>query len=74
MDIAGVLTVLFSGLDVLPHGHPVLYIVSQEIQPLIEASLIEKLGFRLEGHQKSDTLIRGEWRDTLVYAVLESER
>ena len=37
-------------------------------------TLIERLGFLLEGHQSSDILIRGEWRDTLVYTVLESER
>lgn len=34
-------------------------------------ALGEKLGFTQEGHQVRDTLIRGEWRDTLVYARLE---
>jgi RimJ/RimL family protein N-acetyltransferase len=33
-------------------------------------ALSEKLGFVLEGHQHADTLIRGEWRDTLVFARL----
>lgn len=34
-------------------------------------ALAEKMGFLREGHQRSDVLIRGEWRDTLVYARLE---
>jgi ribosomal-protein-alanine N-acetyltransferase len=33
-------------------------------------ALAEKLGFVREGHQRLDTLIRGEWRDTLIYARL----
>jgi len=33
-------------------------------------ALAEKLGFSREGHQRLDTLIRGEWRDTLIYARL----
>ena len=35
--------------------------------------LLQDLGFRLEGHQRQDSLIRGEWRDSLVYGVLENE-
>lgn len=35
--------------------------------------LLERLGFRLEGHMHGDTLVREEWRDSLVYAVLEDE-
>jgi RimJ/RimL family protein N-acetyltransferase len=35
--------------------------------------VLEKLGFRREGHQRRDTLIAGEWRDTLVYALLDGE-
>jgi len=46
------------------------------IDPLNGASIaiVERLGFRREGHQRSDTLVSGEWRDTLVYALLEDER
>ena len=53
-------------------AHRIFALIDPENRASI--ALIERLGFRLEGHQKSDTLIRGEWRDTLVYAVLESER
>lgn len=40
------------------------------IDPANAASraVIEKAGFRLEGHQRRDTLIRGDWRDSLIYA------
>ncbi len=40
---------------------------------LASVMLAAKLGFRREGHQKSDSLIRGEWRDSLVYALLASD-
>ena len=36
-------------------------------------SVLERLGMTLEGRHRQDTKIRGEWRDTLVYAILESE-
>lgn len=35
--------------------------------------LLGRIGFRLEGHLRSDAFIRGEWRDSLVYALLEHE-
>lgn len=46
------------------------------VEPGNEASvaLLEKLGFRLEGHQKADTYVAEEWRDSLIYALLEDER
>jgi RimJ/RimL family protein N-acetyltransferase len=45
------------------------------IDPLNHASirLAEKVGLRREGHLVRDVCIEGEWRDTLVYAVLEDE-
>jgi RimJ/RimL family protein N-acetyltransferase len=45
------------------------------VDPVNAASrrLLERLGFRLEGHQRSDTLVRGAWRDSLVYALLAPE-
>jgi RimJ/RimL family protein N-acetyltransferase len=35
--------------------------------------LVERLGLRREGHLRKDTFIRGEWRDSLVYAALADE-
>jgi RimJ/RimL family protein N-acetyltransferase len=35
--------------------------------------LVERVDFRREGHLRNDTLIRGEWRDSLVYALLAEE-
>ncbi|MHB8383808.1 MAG: GNAT family N-acetyltransferase [Candidatus Binataceae bacterium] len=35
--------------------------------------LVEGLGFRREGQMRADALIRGTWRDSLIYALLESE-
>lgn len=35
--------------------------------------LVERLGFRKEAHIKNSVLIRGEWTDDLVYAILKNE-
>jgi len=35
--------------------------------------VLEKAGMRLEGHLRENVLKRGEWRDSLVYAILEKE-
>lgn len=35
--------------------------------------LVARVGFRLEGHFRRDTFIRGEWRDSLLYALLSEE-
>jgi len=35
--------------------------------------LLEKIGFRREGHQVKDTFVRGAWEDSLLYAMLEEE-
>ncbi|HEY1928334.1 MAG TPA: GNAT family protein [Caulobacteraceae bacterium] len=35
--------------------------------------VMEKLGMRREGLLRKDRLVRGEWRDTYVYAVLAEE-
>jgi len=37
------------------------------------ARVLEKLGMRLEGHLRESERIRGAYRDTLVYAVIESD-
>jgi [ribosomal protein S5]-alanine N-acetyltransferase len=37
------------------------------------ARVLERLGFRREGQLRKDTLVRGEWRDSMIYALLEEE-
>ena len=36
-------------------------------------NLLKKLGFRQEGHFVKSILIRGEWCDDIIYALLEEE-
>lgn len=36
--------------------------------------VLEKIGMSLEGHLRENLRIRGEWRDSLVYAILDWER
>jgi len=38
------------------------------------ARVLEKAGMRREGHLRKHRYIKGEWRDSLLYAILESER
>jgi RimJ/RimL family protein N-acetyltransferase len=40
---------------------------------LASGRLLARIGFRLEGHLRKDSFIRGEWRDSLVYALLAEE-
>lgn len=35
--------------------------------------VLQKLGMRQEGHLRQDREIRGEWRDTLIFAILDTE-
>jgi RimJ/RimL family protein N-acetyltransferase len=37
------------------------------------AALMERLGMRREAHLRENELVKGEWVDTLVYAMLASE-
>ncbi len=37
------------------------------------ARVLEKLGMRREGHLHHEKLVRGQWRDTYVYAIIEDE-
>jgi RimJ/RimL family protein N-acetyltransferase len=37
------------------------------------AALLERIGMRLEAHYLHDELFKGEWSDSLVYAMLEDE-
>lgn len=38
------------------------------------AMLLERVGFRYEGHSVGTRLVEGEWRDEVHYAILASER
>jgi [ribosomal protein S5]-alanine N-acetyltransferase len=46
-----------------------------QVDPENEGSsrVLTRAGFRLEGHLRKDLLKRGEWRDSLVYALLDEE-
>jgi ribosomal-protein-alanine N-acetyltransferase len=35
--------------------------------------VLEKVGMKLEGHLRENVLMRGRWRDTLIYGILEKE-
>ena len=37
------------------------------------ARVLEKIGMRREGYLKHDCQIRGEWRDTIAFAILSDE-
>ncbi len=37
------------------------------------AKVMEKCGMKYEGTLREDSLVRGEWRDSLLYAILEDE-
>jgi RimJ/RimL family protein N-acetyltransferase len=37
------------------------------------ARVMEKIGMRREGHFKENDWIKGQWQDSLVYAILEWE-
>lgn len=38
------------------------------------ARVMEKLGMRREGHLRKNSLMKGTWRDSWLYAILEEER
>ncbi len=44
-----------------------------DVQNIASARVMEKVGMRREGHLREDRLIRGRWRDSLLYAILEHE-
>lgn len=37
------------------------------------ARVLEKVGMRREGHLRQNVLVRGVWRDSLLYAILEGD-
>jgi [ribosomal protein S5]-alanine N-acetyltransferase len=40
---------------------------------LTSCHLLEKIGFRLEGLQRSDTFARGKWYNSVIYALLSDD-
>ena len=46
---------------------------STDPQNVTSVKLLEKVGFRREAHHFKSLLIRGEWADDLIYAMLEEE-
>ena len=38
------------------------------------AHVLEKVGMRLEGHFRQHRWVKGKWRDSLIYAILDNER
>jgi hypothetical protein len=40
---------------------------------IASAHILEKLKMRKEGLRKENELLRGEWRDSYLYAILEQE-
>ena len=52
-----------------------LHKVYSKVAPDNQASIkvLEKLGFRREGLLRHDAIVRGEWRNYLLYAILADE-
>ena len=48
-------------------------VTSIDPQNINSIKLVERLGFRKEGHFKESLLIDGEWVDDIVYAILNRE-
>lgn len=42
-------------------------------QNVASAHVLEKIGMQLEGHFRENGWVKGKWRDSLVYAVLDHE-
>ncbi len=42
-------------------------------QNLASIRVLERIGMRIEGHLREHMLVRGKWRDSLMYAILEGE-
>jgi len=58
------------GFDVL-NSHRVF--ATCDTENLASARVLEKVGMRREAHFRGDTRLRGRWRDSYLYAVLEQE-
>jgi RimJ/RimL family protein N-acetyltransferase len=44
-----------------------------DVKNFASARVLEKVGMRREGLRREDELLRGEWRDSYLYAILEQE-
>jgi ribosomal-protein-alanine N-acetyltransferase len=53
-------------------AHRIYARVAPENAP--SSRVLEKHGFRLEGHLRKECLVRGEWQDSLFYAILEEDQ
>jgi ribosomal-protein-alanine N-acetyltransferase len=42
-------------------------------QNTASAHVLEKIGMSREGCMREDVRVRGEWRDTLLFGILENE-
>ena len=62
--------VLAFGFDVL-NNHRI--VATCDTENLASARVLEKLGMRREAHFREDARLRGRWRDSYLYAVLEQE-
>ena len=41
---------------------------------IASAHVLEKAGMRLEGHFRQNRWVKGKWRDSLLYAILDEDR
>ncbi len=48
-------------------------IATCDTKNVASARVLEKAGMRREAHLREDSHIRGEWRDSYLYAILEQE-
>ena len=44
-----------------------------DVRNVASARVLEKVGMRREGHLREDSCMRGQWRDSYVYGILEHE-
>ena len=45
-----------------------------DVRNTASARLLERVGFRREGHRRSSTWLRGEWTDDLLFGLLATDR
>lgn len=65
--VAGMLDLAFASLDL----HRIVAHI--DARNSASAAVAERVGMRLEAHHVQDELVKGEWADSLIYAILRSE-
>ena len=45
-----------------------------DVDNIASARVLEKTGMQREGLVRHDVLMRGQWRDSYLYAILEDDR